>query len=75
MSSRRTLAGDTLRPATTANVTLIAPVGRAFELMGTAQSLQRAVCRPGLGPAPAGRIAQNGRTLRVGLRWTLGAKE
>ena len=39
MSSRRTLAGNTLNPATTANVTMIAPIGTAFELVGTVANL------------------------------------
>ena len=39
MSSRRTLAGDTLEPAATANVTMIAPVGTRFELVGGVMNL------------------------------------
>jgi len=37
--SRTTLAGGTLPPATVANVTMIQPLGRSFELFGTVRNL------------------------------------
>jgi len=75
MSSRRTLAGDTLKPAATANVTMIAPVGTAFELVGGVMNffdLQYA--DPVSDQHRQDSIERNGRTFRVGLRWKVWSK-
>ena len=70
MSSRRTLAGDTLSPTATANVTMIAPVGPAFVLVGSARNLFNVeYADPVSDQNLQDVIAQNGRTLRVGLTW------
>jgi outer membrane receptor for ferrienterochelin and colicins len=75
MSSRRTLAGNTLNPATTANVTVVAPAGTTFELVGTVANLFNVQYADA---ASANHlqdtIPQNGRTLRVGLSWKLWSK-
>jgi outer membrane receptor for ferrienterochelin and colicins len=70
MSSRRTLAGATLTPATTANVTVIVPVGRGLELAGIAQNLFNVqYADPASASLQQDSIVQNGRTWRVGLSW------
>jgi outer membrane receptor for ferrienterochelin and colicins len=75
MSSRRTLAGNTLNPATTANVTVVVPAGTAFELVGTAANLFNAqYADAASNNLLQDSIPQNGRTLRVGLSWKLWSK-
>jgi hypothetical protein len=75
MSSRSTLTGATLPPATTANVTLIVPAGRALELVCIAQNLLNAqYADPASASLQQDSIVQNGRTLRVGLSWKFGVR-
>ena len=75
MSSRRTLAGNTLNSATTANVTMIVPAGTAFELVGTVANLFNVqYADPASNQLLQDTISQNGRTLRVGLTWKLWSK-
>jgi outer membrane receptor for ferrienterochelin and colicins len=75
LGSRRTLAGTTLKPAATADLTLIAPLGRAFELFGAARNVfDVQYADPASDQHRQDVIPQNGRTLRVGLRWKPGAK-
>jgi outer membrane receptor for ferrienterochelin and colicins len=75
LSSRRTLAGATLKPAATASVTVIAPMGKAFELFGGVRNLfDVQYADPASDQHLQDVIPQNGRTLRVGLRWKLAAK-
>jgi outer membrane receptor protein involved in Fe transport len=75
MSSRRTLAGNTLNAATTANVTMIVPAGTAFELVGTAANLFNVqYADPASNQLLQDAIPQNGRTLRLGLTWKLWSK-
>jgi outer membrane receptor for ferrienterochelin and colicins len=75
MSSRLTLAGNTLNPATTANVTMIVPAGTAFELAGTVANLFNVqYADPASNQLLQDTIPQNGRTLRVGLTWKLRSK-
>jgi outer membrane receptor for ferrienterochelin and colicins len=75
LGSRQTLSGATLRSATTANVTVIIPVGTAFELMGTAVNLFNVqYADPASDVQRQDALVQNGRTLRVGLRWKLWSK-
>ena len=72
MSSRLTLAGRTLGPAATASVTLLGPIRRGFELDVTARNLFDAqYSDPASNQHRQDDIPQNGRTLRIGVRWTL----
>jgi len=72
MSSRRTIAGGTLGAAATASVTLVAPVGKRFELIGTVRNLfDVQYADPASDSHRQDSIPQNGRTIRVGLRWKL----
>jgi outer membrane receptor for ferrienterochelin and colicins len=76
MSSRRTLAGNTLGAATTASVTLLAPIRRGLDLEATARNLFNAqYSDPGSDSHRQDDIPQNGRTFRIGVRWTLWAKD
>jgi outer membrane receptor for ferrienterochelin and colicins len=75
LGSRQTLGGDTLKPATTANVTIIVPLGTAFELLGNAVNLfDVQYADPASSNLRQDVIGQNGRTLRVGFRWKLWSK-
>lgn len=75
MSSRTTLAGSILPAATVANVTVIQPAGRFFELVGTVRNLFNAqYADPGSSANLQDSIPQNGRTFRLGLRWKLSSK-
>jgi len=70
MSSRRTLAGNTLSPTATANVTITAPIGPAFMLVGSARNLFNAeYADPVSDQNLQDAITQNGRTLRIGVTW------
>jgi len=70
MSSRSTLAGDTLRPATTASIAMIVPAGSAFELVGGVANLFNVqYADPVSSQLQQDAIVQNGRTLRIGLTW------
>ena len=56
-------------------VTIIVPVGTAFELLGNAVNLfDVQYADPASNSLRQDVIAQNGRTLRVGLRWKLWSK-
>jgi outer membrane receptor for ferrienterochelin and colicins len=69
MSSRRTLAGATLDPTATANVTFIAPVNKKFDLVGNVRNLFDAqYSDPASDAHLQDTIPQNGRTFRIGLR-------
>jgi iron complex outermembrane receptor protein len=75
MSSRRTLSGATLGPATTVGMTMIVPLGRTFEVIGSARNLFNVqYADPASDSHLQDDIPQNGRTLRIGLRWKLWAK-
>jgi len=72
MSSRRTVAGGSLGAAATASVTFVAPVGKSFEILGTVRNLFDVLyADPASDSHRQDSIPQNGRTLRVGLRWKL----
>jgi outer membrane receptor for ferrienterochelin and colicins len=72
MGSRRTLAGATLTAAATANVTVIVPIGDAFELLGGVRNmLNLQYSDPVSDQHRQDVILQNGRTLRVGVRWNV----
>jgi iron complex outermembrane receptor protein len=69
---RRTVGGNTLGAATTANLTVIKPIGRSLELVGSVRNLfglDYAV--PASSEHVQDSIPQNGRTFRVGLRLRL----
>jgi outer membrane receptor for ferrienterochelin and colicins len=70
---RQTIAGNTLAPATTASVTVLAPIRHGLELVGTVRNLfDVAYSDPASESHRQDSIPQDGRTLRIGLRWTLG---
>ena len=76
MSSRRTLAGNTLGSATTANVTLLSPIRRGLDFEVSARNLFDAqYADPASNAHRQDDIPQNGRTWRVGVRWTLWARD
>jgi outer membrane receptor protein involved in Fe transport len=71
LSSRATLSGSQVQAATVIDVSMIQPLGRDWELFGFVGNLfddQYA------DPASAQHLqdvnVQNGRTARIGLRWT-----
>lgn len=75
MSSRKSIVGTRLSPATTANVNLVVPVGRTFELFGGAQNLFDVEYSDPVSEQHRQDVIQrNGRTANIGLRWKLGAK-
>ena len=70
MSSRQTLAGATLKPAATANVTMLVPIGHAFQFIFSAKNLFNVqYADPASDSNVEDSIVQNGRTVRVGLSW------
>ena len=73
ISRRRTLAGNTVDPIALTNVTLVTPIGGSFELFAGARNLfdQRGY-DPGSEEHLEDAIQQNGRTVRVGIRWVFG---
>jgi iron complex outermembrane receptor protein len=73
ISRRLTLAGNTVQPATWTNVTLIEPIGRSFEMFAGVRNLfdQRSY-DPGSEEHLEDVIQQNGRTVRIGIRWIFG---
>jgi outer membrane receptor protein involved in Fe transport len=71
-SSVRTLDSEKLSPVATADVTLLAPLTPSFELIGSIRNLfDTAHSDPASDAHLQDSIPQNGRTLRVGLRWKL----
>ena len=75
LSSRTTLAGNILPRATLANVTMVQPIGRSFELSGTVRNLfNEQYADPASDQHVQDSIPQNGRTFRIGLRWKLQSK-
>jgi outer membrane receptor protein involved in Fe transport len=70
ISSRKTLLGNSLGAVAVASVTMIAPLGRSFELTGTVRNLFDATyADPASDQHWQEAIPQNGRTLRAGLTW------
>jgi len=75
LGSRQTIGGNTLKPATTASITAVVPIRNAFEIVGTLRHLfDVQYADPASDSHRQDSIPQNGRTLRIGLRWKLGAK-
>lgn len=70
ISSRRTLAGDSVDGATTMNLGLTVPLGRRFVLEANARNIfDSAVAEPGSEEHRQRAIVQNGRVVRVGVAW------
>ena len=72
ISHRTTIAGNILPPATLANLTIRAPVGRAFELVGSVRNLFNVAYADPVADPALDAIGQNGRTFRIGLQWKIG---
>jgi len=69
IGSRLTVAGNSVAAATTADVTVIKPLGSSFELVGNVRNLLDVdYAVPGGSQYVQDTIPQNGRTFRVGLR-------
>ena len=70
-----TLAGSRVSAAATVNVTMVQPLGRAWELFAGVRNLFDAQY---LDPVSIQHmqdaIPQNGRTARIGLRWKMWTK-
>ncbi len=70
LSRRTTLAGPTVPGGANVNLHVVQPISRVWELYAGAQNL---FGREALDPVSAQHrqpaIAQNGRTIRIGLRW------
>jgi iron complex outermembrane receptor protein len=67
--SLQTVAGNRLDPSATANLTVIKPLGRSLELIGTVRNLFNLdYAVPASNDHVQDVIPQNGRTFRVGLR-------
>jgi outer membrane receptor protein involved in Fe transport len=75
VSRRTTLARNSLPSATLASVTMIQPVGRSFELPATLRNMfNEQYSDPASDQNVRDSIAQNGRTVRVSLRWNPSSK-
>ena len=75
LSSRETLAGATVSPAATVNVSMVQPIGRAWELFGSVRNIfDNRYADPVSNGHMQDSIAQNGRTARIGLRWQSGKR-
>ena len=70
LSSRTTLAGNTVDPASLANVTFVEPVGRRIDVVAAVRNVFNArYADPGSEEHRQDVIEQDGRTFTVGLRW------
>jgi outer membrane receptor for ferrienterochelin and colicins len=71
LGRRATLGGGSVAPATVVNATLQHPLGRSLQVMVTARNLFDArYADPASAEHVQDSIQQNGRTIRIGLRWT-----
>ena len=71
LSSRTTLVGTTVDPASVAHVNVNVPIGRSVALTGHIHNLFNArYADPASAEQRGDSIEQNGRTLRVGFRWS-----
>jgi outer membrane receptor for ferrienterochelin and colicins len=71
LSTRTTLAGATVDPASVASVSAIFPIGRSLTFIGQVRNLFNArYSDPSSEEHLDDSIEQNGRTVRVGFRWT-----
>lgn len=74
-SSRKTVLGGEVDGATLFNLTLTQPIGPRVELFATVRNLFDAdYADPASDQHVQETIPQNGRTARIGLRWTFGVK-
>ena len=72
MSSRRTLAGAQVDPATLVGLNIVEPLGRSVAVTARIRNLlNRRYLDPGSEEHVQDSIEQNGRTFTVGLRWSL----
>ncbi len=75
LSSRQTLAGQTLSGVATADMTLLAPLSPSVELVGTVRNVFDAdYADPASDAHMQDSIPQNGRTARIGIRWNFWRK-
>ena len=75
MSSRETLAGSSVSPAATVNLTMVQPLGVSWELFGAVRNIFDAqYADPASNQHMQDNIPQNGRTARIGLRWKVWGK-
>ena len=73
LSSRATLAGQTVAPQALAHITLSAPINRSLNVIGTVRNtFDHRYWDPASDEHLPDAIEQNGRTFNVGLRWTPG---
>ncbi len=71
LSARTTLAGRTVDPASVANVTVNLPIGSSLLVTGQIRNLFNArYADPASDEQIADSIEQNGRTARIGIRWS-----
>jgi iron complex outermembrane receptor protein len=72
LSSRNTIAGPPLRQKATMNVHVLQPLGPSWQLFGGVQNVfGSAYLDPVSENHLQDAIAQNGRTARIGIRWSL----
>jgi iron complex outermembrane receptor protein len=70
VASRTTVAGTTVGAVTLAHLTMSTPIGAGLELFGTVRNVFDAAYRdPASEEHAMDAIAQNGRTVRAGIRW------
>jgi iron complex outermembrane receptor protein len=75
LSSRATLAGSTVSAAFPVSVSVIQPFGHSWELFGSVRNLfDEAYSDPVSSALAQDTILQNGRTARIGVRWTPATK-
>jgi iron complex outermembrane receptor protein len=75
LSARATLAGATVSMAAPVSVTMIQPIGRSWELFGSVHNIfDQQYGDPASGVLLQDVILQNGRTARIGLRWSAATK-
>jgi iron complex outermembrane receptor protein len=75
LGSRQTLTRATLKPAATVGLSMVVPLPNGFELVGSARNLFDVdYADPASDSHRQDVIPQNGRTLRIGLRWKFGVK-
>jgi len=75
LSPRNTLAGSKVPAEATLDVTVLQPLGRSWELSGGVQNIFDAqYSDPVSDQHRQDAIPQNGRTARIGLRWSLWTK-
>jgi hypothetical protein len=74
-SSRTTLAGNAVDPASIANLTIVAPVGRRFDVVAAVRNVFSArYADPASEEHRQDVVEQDGRTFTVGLRWSFRAR-